>query len=460
MKFKKADIRRRFKPIERIEFDARAGLTAYAGLVVIDSLFGAVRLREKLRLCFPERPNGSIFSVWRIVLLLIVHLMLGFRRLSHRAYYREDPMVQRVVGLNRIPDERVISRTLSKVSPGEEEGFDRLLSSMVTDGLKRVALSEVTIDFDGSVQSTGGHAEGTAVGFNKKKKGARSYYPLFATIAETSQFLAMHHRSGNVHDSNGACEFIDHCLDTVRNTVPDAVLAARFDSAFFSCDIIETLRSQRISFSMSVPFARLPELKGFIEQRQRWRKLDGKTGYFEKIYGPKNWPWNMRFIFVRNRRPVQRSGPLQLDLFEPVDHKFEYQVIVTSSKAPVGDMILFHHGRGGQEKLFGEAIQHVALDVIATKRLVANRMVTRVGMLAHNLGRELQIRTRKADHPAPTPKRTARWRFLSLGTLTNTIIHRAGRLLRPQGRITLRMNANEDTEKTFGEFLDGLKSAA
>jgi hypothetical protein len=26
------------------------------------------------------------------------------------------------------------------------------------------------MDFDGSVQSTKGHAEGTAVGFNKKKK--------------------------------------------------------------------------------------------------------------------------------------------------------------------------------------------------------------------------------------------------------------------------------------------------
>ena len=40
--------------------------------------------------------------------------------------------------------------------------------------------STVTLDFDGSVLSTGRHAEGTAVGFNKKKKGARSYYPLFA----------------------------------------------------------------------------------------------------------------------------------------------------------------------------------------------------------------------------------------------------------------------------------------
>ena len=60
----------------------------------------------------------------------------------------------------------------------------------------------MTLDYDGSVLSTGRHAEGTAVGFNKKKKGARSYYPLFCTVAQTDQVLDVHHRPGNVHDSN------------------------------------------------------------------------------------------------------------------------------------------------------------------------------------------------------------------------------------------------------------------
>lgn len=456
MKFKKSDIRRRFKPLARTEFDSGADLTSYAGLIVVDALFGATGLREKLRRCFPERSNGSIYSVWRVVLLLVVHVMLGFRRIAHCAFYREDPMVQRIVGVSRIPDERVISRTLAQVSAAEEDGFDRLLSEMATDALERSNLPEVTVDFDGSVQSTCGHAEATAVGFNKTKKGARSYYPLFATIAETSQFLAMHHRSGNVHDSNGACEFIDRCVDTVRRAVPHAALATRFDSAFFSRDVAETLRSQPAVFTMSVPFARLPELKGFIEQRQRWRRISPDTGYFETNYAPKNWPWMMRFLFVRHRRAVQRSGPLQLDLFEPVDHVFEYQVIVTNSTAHAAQVLLHHHGRGAQEKLFGEAKQHAALDVVATKRVVANRMVTRVGMLAHNLGREVQMRTQLVDHPQPTPKRTACWRFQSLGTIANTLIHRAGRFVRPQGKLTLRVNANPAAQQAYRQILDGL----
>ena len=57
------------------------------------------------------------------------------------------------------------------------------------------------------------HAEGTAIGFNKKKKkGARSYYPLFCTVAQTAQILDLHHRPGNVHDSNGAKPFMAACI--------------------------------------------------------------------------------------------------------------------------------------------------------------------------------------------------------------------------------------------------------
>jgi len=63
-----------------------------------------------------------------------------------------------------------------------------------------------------------GGIEGTAVGFNRKKKGARSYYPLFCTIAQTGQVFDVYHRPGNVHDSHearGFCWIVLGCC--VRN---------------------------------------------------------------------------------------------------------------------------------------------------------------------------------------------------------------------------------------------------
>ena len=76
-------------------------------------------------------------------------------------------------------------------------------------------------------QSTKRHAEGTAVGFNKEKKGARSYYPLFCTVAQTGQVLDLLHRSGNVHDSKGSVEFVTTCVMTVRERLPSARLEIR-----------------------------------------------------------------------------------------------------------------------------------------------------------------------------------------------------------------------------------------
>jgi len=100
-------------------------------------------------------------------------------------YYRDDPLVARVVGLRRLPDVATLSRGLKNADAKSVGNMRELVRDIVLDRLANEQLARVTIDFDGSVQSTTGHAEGTAIGFNKKKKGARSYYPLFSTIAQT-----------------------------------------------------------------------------------------------------------------------------------------------------------------------------------------------------------------------------------------------------------------------------------
>jgi hypothetical protein len=103
------------------------------------------------------------------------------------------------------------------------------------------------MDFDGSVISTGRFAEGTAVGYNTHKKGERSYYPWFCTIAQTAQVLDVLHRSGNVHDSPDSLLFMAKCIAVVRARLPQAVLESRKDSAFFNdlCRAGEPRGSQR-----------------------------------------------------------------------------------------------------------------------------------------------------------------------------------------------------------------------
>jgi hypothetical protein len=148
-----------------------------------------MNLKQRLKNCFSHLKVSPIFGRHLVVMLLIVHLLIGFRRLRDVDYYRDDPMVLRLLGLTQIPDVSTISRTLSSMESKEVEKVRQLSKSFVIEGLVRECLPRLTMDFDGSVQSTKGHPEGSAVGFNKQKKGARSYYPLFCTIAQTGQIF-------------------------------------------------------------------------------------------------------------------------------------------------------------------------------------------------------------------------------------------------------------------------------
>ena len=52
-----------------------------------------------------------------------------------------------------------------------------------------------------------------------------------------------------------------------------------------------------------------------------------------------------------------------------------------------------------------------------------------------------------------TQKRTVRWLFEELETLRRTLIARAGRLTRPQGKLTLTLNANPTVQNSLLRFL-------
>ncbi len=458
MKSSKSQILAKYHKIPVIRFEDQR-LTSFSGLLIFQVLFGRINLKKRLKKCFTHLKVSPIFGRHLVVLLIIVHLVLGFRRLREVDYYRDDPLVLRLMGLRKLPDVSTISRALSQMETEGVEKVRELSRSLVIEGLKRERLARLTLDFDGSVQSTKGHAEGTAVGFNKSKKGARSYYPLFCTVAQTDQFFDLLHRPGNVHDSNGAAEFMMHCFEIARDELKATIFESRIDSAFFNQKILPVLDKQNVKFTASVPFERFPQLKDIIEQRKRWRSIERKLSYFETKWKPKTWNSSYRFIFIRKKTKKQFKGPLQLHLFEPRDFDFDYKVIVTNKKESAKAVVEFHNGRGSQEAIFGHAKQDAGFNVIPTKRLAGNQVFTICSMMAHNLSREIQMLATPPSFRAQ-PKRPAVWTFQTLDTLRHRIIQRAGRLIIPKGELTLTMSANQAVRQDLLHFLDSIQKAA
>jgi len=454
MKFSRLRIHRKTHALPELRFE-ESQLTSFAGLVVIQQLFAHLDLKERLRGCFRHLSGTPIFGYASIMLLLIVHMLLGYRELRQIRYYSDDPLVKRVLGLSRLPDVATICRALARADAESVRRLRRLLGEVVLLRLAALCVSRVTLDFDGSVTGTSRYAEGTAVGFNRKKKGQRSYYPLLCTVAQTGQVLDMLHRPGNVHDSNGAQAFILECISRVRAVLPAVPIEVRMDAAFFSDAILSALERAGVEYTVSVPFDRLVALKERIERRRRWHRLSDEAAYFELFWKAKSWQRRRRLLFIRTEVRRQHKEPVQLDLFVPHEYGYDFKVILTNKRLTPRKVLQFHNGRGAQEGIFGELKTDNQMDYVPTRTWVGNQIYLLSALFAHNLMRELQM----VAHPPARPtlqKRPALWDFTRLDTLRRGLLQRAGRLLRPQGKLTLSMSANPATRDQLLHYLRAL----
>lgn len=458
MKSSKAQILSRVHKIPALRFEDQR-LTSYAGLVIIQALFSKLNIKARLRACFDHIPGNPVFGHSMIVLVLTVHLMLGHRRLRDMDYWRDDPLALRLLGLKRLPDVSTVSRALGTVDAEGIRRLRHLCREMVLTRLQALRLARVTLDFDGSVIATSRMAEGTAVGYNRKKKGQRSYYPLFCTLAQTAQVFDVLPRSGNVHDSNGALEFMRECIRSIRSVCSGITIEVRMDSAFFSDAVVKELDSHGIEFTISVPFERFTELKQMIQGRKCWKRYTAELSWFEAPWKPRKWDERFRFLFIRKRVKVQSKEPVQLDLFIPHEHGYEFKVIVTNKQLGMKKILYFHNGRGAQENTLGELKSQCNMDYVAVRRLCGNQLYMISAVLTHNLFRELHMLVHERQR-GTTEKRTALWEFAEATTIRRTLLQRAGRLTYPAGVLTLTMSANQSVRKGLLHYLDRLKRAA
>ena len=127
MKSRKTQIQSKIHKIPMIRFEDQR-LTSFSGLLLFQVLFKTMDLKQRLNKCFRHLKVSPVFGRHLVVLLLIVHLIIGFRRLREVDYYRDDPLVLRLMGLRKLPDVSTVSRALSEMESREVEKVRELLS--------------------------------------------------------------------------------------------------------------------------------------------------------------------------------------------------------------------------------------------------------------------------------------------------------------------------------------------
>jgi hypothetical protein len=89
--------------------------------------------------------------------------------------------------------------------------------------------------------------------------------------------------------------------------------------------------------------------------------------------------------------------------------------------------------------------------VIPAKRLRPNQIHLLASLIAHNIGRELQITT-NPRHARTTIRRSALGLCQALSTLRRQLLWQPERLIRPNGKLTLSLTNNEQVKMRFLAF--------
>ncbi len=138
---------------------------------------------------------------------------------------------------------------------------------------------------------------------------------------------------------------------------------------------------------------------------------------------------------------------------------FDFKVVITNRRDALAKAVLTHEGRGAQEGIFAELKSENALAYVPTKTWLGNRAFMCAVLIAHNLTRELTMLCEETSSSVHDAKRAPLWTFTRIDTLRRELLQRAGRLIRPQGKLTLSMSINKAVKSRIEAALHILEAA-
>ena len=115
-------------------------------------------------------------------------------------------------------------------------------------------------------------------------------------------------------------------------------------------------------------------------------------------------------------------------------------------------------GRGGQEKTIGELKNGFAFDSVPTNQYAANSAWQQLSALTLNLFRRFQIETGAAKRPR-SRKRTFAFTFESIHSARFKWLNVAGRIVRTDGRLRLRLANVPAVKRHYDRIGESLEAA-
>lgn len=402
----------------RIAWNHR-GLTHYGGVLFFHEFIQVLQLRRfaSWHLHYPRL--NQRYSLPQMLLALIYPIVLGLDRLETASLLRSNGIFQYLTGLPGYPDPQSLRRFLLQAPVEFRQQLhrfnDRLLQRFIHWPEHR---SRLILDLDSTVVTVFGRQEGSAVGYNPRYRGKRSYDPLICLEANSSFLWDTELRPGDAGTWAGSVELLASCFLSIPSDIRE--LRVRADAGFGYGPIFEMLEARPAQYAV---VARMTSSLKRALGGLRYQRLNARWEIAEFAHRPSDWPQSRRCIVARRAIEETEAEPTLFAM-----QRYLYRAWITNLELTPAGVWHFYEGRAGMEPRIRELREDFALRKIPTRGFAANALYLEIVRLAYNLVTAFQ----RACLPEG-------WQYLTLSKLRHRLFWLPGEFTRPQNRPTLRL---------------------
>lgn len=325
-----------------------------------------------------KRGDSAEYQAPDVVMLLVFGVLAGAKHMSHMAILKSDEVLRALFKWEKFPVSTSFGRIFKLFTQKHCHELSIAESVARNKIWNKKWFGRITLDMDSSVRGVYGKQEGTAKGYNSKKKGQRSYHPLLCFVAESRECLHNWFRTGNAYSANGSVDFMKECFAKLPKRVWKVFVRA--DSAFFDGALLDLLESKGCQYLIKVNLRGLTELL----EKQSWRKIAGRPGYesskFE--YRCSGWSKTRTFVAVRLLTGTTIEEGV---LFESKKYEYDYFCYVSNLNLSSWATHKKYGQRATSENWIEWCKNQMASGSILTQDFWANSALFQTSILAYNL---------------------------------------------------------------------------
>jgi len=354
-------------------------ITAFGGLLGLIKFLDLIDFKPAFESTYTSPIRKPKLGCYRMVLGLLMLLFIGFTRIGHFQYLREDSMVCGILKVSILPAVSTFWRYLQSLRALHSQALLKLMGVLRKSvwSLCGYNPKRISIDLDTTVSTVYGEIEESHKGHNTKHRGKKGLRPVLGFIAETREYISGSQRRGKTITVTEVAELIRGFKDYLPECVKKILV--RGDGEFIGWESVKSCEEMGYSFIFGNRRC-TPTFK-----KKGWYR-HGEYEYNECLYQPNGWGSPCRFVVMRI--PKEKQKDRQLPLFK--EEGYSYRVFVTNLKTKPHNAIRRYDKRADVENCIGEA-QREGIQAIPSKKFQSNQVFFQLVMLAYNLWRWMKL---------------------------------------------------------------------